>query len=753
MTKLVIVESPAKAKKIQSILGNKYIVKSSYGHLRDLSKKNLGVDVDNNFKPKYIVMKDKYKQVNILCDAKKKCDEVILASDEDREGEAIAWHICYILKIKPEKTKRIVFHEITKNAILEAIKNPRTVDINMVNAQQTRRILDRLVGFKISPLLWKAVKPSLSAGRVQSVVNRLIIDKESDIEKFERESYYQTSGEFNDNITGELDKKYKTRSEAFSFLDGCKVAKFYVRNIETKREKRKPPPPFITSTMQQVAGTKLKMSAKMVMRTAQTLYEGGYITYHRTDSVVLSKQAISQIKGYIEKKYGDKYIKIRKYKSKSKGAQEAHEAIRPTNINANTEELSTFEKKLYMLIWKRAIASQMAEMLVDVTKIEIEVTTSKSKFIAKTEKIIFKGYMILYEKKETKDVEKKKKKIDISKILIGNELKYKKIESTQKYTNPKARYSEPTVIKKLETLGIGRPSTYASMVSLVQDRGYVEKKSKVGKEVEYEIITLFDNVITNKKEKTKLNAEKNKLYPTEIGKLVNKYLMKNFSNIVDYKFTSNLESKLDNVSQGTLEWKKLIGKVYQEFNPKVEELNKLKYDKKKRLVGKENNTGLPIYAYIARYGPVLQIGDKDVRYVKIPSGKTCEKITEEEANTLAAYPKILGKYEDKDIILNDGRYGLYIKWNDKNFNIKDKDKISLSNAIEIIKSNNKKVLREVSKTIKIMNGPYGPYVMYNKKFASIPKDKDINELTIEECKELISNKKKYVPNKYKKKKN
>ena len=393
-------------------------------------------------------------------------------------------------------------------------------------------------------------------------------------------------------------------------------------------------------------------------------------------------------------------------------------------------------------------------MLVDVTKIEIEVTSSKSKFIAKTEKIIFKGYMILYEKKEKDKKEtKEKNKIDISKIMIGNELKYKDIKSTQKYTNPKARYSEPTVIKKLETLGIGRPSTYASMISLVQDRGYVEKKSKPGKDIEYEILTLFANVITNKKDKTKLNAEKNKLYPTEIGQLVNKYLMDNFSNIVDYKFTSNLEGKLDKVSEGTIEWKKLIGEVYKEFNPKVVELNKLKYDKKKRLVGKENKTGLPIYAYIARYGPVLQIGDKDVRYVKIPSGKTCEKITEKEANALTAYPKILGKYEDKEIILNDGRYGLYLKWNDKNFNIKDKDKITLSSAIEIIKSSNKKLLRQVSKTIKIMNGPYGPFVMYNKKFASIPKDKDINKLTVEECKELIANKKKYVANKYKKKKN
>tara|TARA_Y100001958_G_C21242125_1_gene570275 strand:+ start:1377 stop:3629 length:2253 start_codon:yes stop_codon:yes gene_type:complete len=747
MTKLVIVESPAKAKKIQSILGNKYIVKSSYGHLRDLSKKNLGVDVDNNFKPSYKIMKDKYKQVNILCDAKKKCEEVILASDEDREGEAIAWHICYILKIKPEKTKRIVFHEITKNAILDAIKNPRYVDINMVNAQQTRRILDRLVGFKISPLLWKAVKPSLSAGRVQSVVNRLVIDKEKEIEKFERDSYFSTSGIFKEDISAELDKKFKTRSDAFSFLDGCKVAKFYIRNVETKREKRKPPPPFITSSMQQVAGSKLGMSAKNVMRIAQTLYESGFITYHRTDSVALSKQAVAQIKNYVEKKYGDKYVKVRKFKSKSKGAQEAHEAIRPTKINAKTEELATHEKKLYMLIWKRAVASQMSEMLVDVTKIEIEVTSSKAKFIAKHEKIIFDGYTILYEKKD----KEKKKKIDLNKILIGNELKYKKIESTQKYTNPKPRFSEPTIIKKLETLGIGRPSTYASMVTLVQDRGYVEKKSKPGKEIEYEILTLFDNVITNKKEKTKLNKEKNKLYPTEIGKLVNNYLMDNFSNIVDYKFTSNLESKLDKVSDGSLDWKKLIGKVYNEFNPKVEELNKLTYNKKKRLVGKEKSTGLPIYAYIAKYGPVLQIGDKDVRYIKMPSDKTCENITEEEANALSVYPKILGKHEGHDIVLNDGRYGLYIKWNNKNYNIKDENKITLKDAMDIINTSNKKLLRQVSKTIKIMNGPYGPYIMYNKKFASVPKDKDINELTVDECKELINNKKKYVPNKYKKK--
>ena len=750
MKKLVIVESPAKAKKIQSILGGNYIVKSSFGHLRDLSKKNLGVDVDNNFKPNYIIMKDKYKQVNILCDAKKKCSEVILASDEDREGEAIAWHICNILKIKPEKTKRIVFHEITKNAILEAINNPRLVDINMVNAQQTRRIIDRLVGFKISPLLWKAVKPSLSAGRVQSVVNRVIIDKEKDIEKFERESYYSTSGYFTEELHGDLDKKFKTRSDAFSFLDGCKVAKFYIRNIETKREKRKPPPPFITSTMQQVAGSKLGMTAKCVMRTAQSLYEGGYITYHRTDSVTLSKQAIAQIKSYVDNKYGDKYIKVRQFKSKSKGAQEAHEAIRPTKISASIEDLPPYEKKLYLLIWKRTVASQMAAMLVDVTKVEIEVTSSKAKFIAKSETVIFKGYMILYDKKEKET--KNKNTIDLKKIMIGNELKYKKIMSTQKYTNPKARYSEPTVIKKLETLGIGRPSTYASMISIVQDRGYVEKKSKPGKEVEYEILTLFNNVITNKKEKTKLNTEKNRLYPTEIGKLVNNYLMENFSNIIDYKFTSNLESKLDKVSEGTLEWKKLIGKIYNEFNPKVEELNKLKYEKKKRLVGKEKSTGLPIYAYIARYGPVLQIGDKDIRYVKIPTDKTCNKITEDEANALAAYPKNLGKYESKDVILNDGRYGLYLKWDSKNFNIKDKKTITLQSAIEIIKSNSKKLLRQIGKTIKIIDGPYGPYVMYNKKFASIPNDKDINKLTADECKELIANKKKYVPDKYNKKK-
>ena len=761
MKTLIIVESPAKARTIQKILGSDFIVKSSFGHVRDLEKKNMGIDVNNNFKPKYVTLSTRYKQITEIKSAYKDCNDIILASDEDREGEAIAWHLATVLKIN--NPKRIVFHEITATAIKNALQNIGTINMGMVNAQQGRRILDRLVGFEISPLLWKYIKTSLSAGRVQSLVTRIIIDRENEIEKFERESYYKVTSLFMNKLCGELDKNFRKRDECLTFLNDCKSAKFTIIDIQKKKVKRYPAAPFITSTLQQEAGKKLNMSSKMIMDIAQKLYENGFITYHRTDSTNLSDDIIGQISNFVIQNFGKEYLNIRKYKTKTKSAQEAHEAIRPTSINRisldNTDGIIPQMKKLYQMIWKRTVASQMAPTEVEIYQIKINISNRPEQFIAKAEKIIFPGFRKVYDYKEAnEDDDKNGKEIGtnqlkiIESLKLGMLLEYQNIICTEKFTNPIGRYSEPTLIKKMENLGIGRPSTYASIISIIQEREYVVKETRKGKKVDFLIIKLEKEkeYIKEEKGETILETERNKLFPTDIGHATNKFLLENFENIMDYQFTSRVEEELDEIANGKKVWSDVVARFYKTFHPQVDkmnaEANKGQNGKNKRLVGKERGTDKNIYAYIGKFGPVLQIGegnkDGDVKYVGLKKDQSIDKITEEEANVLLKYPRKMGMYEDKEILLREGRYGLYLEYNGKNYGF-EKDMgedITLKQAKECIEKRDKKIIKEIGKTIKIMNGEYGPFILMNKKIIAIPKNMDPKELTAKDCKELAEKK-------------
>lgn len=756
---LIIVESPTKAKKLQAFLGNDYIVKSSFGHIRDLKKdkNSIGVNVENNFNPEYIITKS--KQVADLKSSQKYCKEVILASDLDREGEAIAWHLAKVLNLN--NPKRIVFNSISKKAILDALKNPRQIDMDMVNAQQARRILDRLVGFELSPLLWKHIANALSAGRVQSVTTRLIIDRENDIEKFNSETYYKTVGIFKNGLEGDLDKNFKINDEANSFLKHCISANFTITDIQNKKVKRFPSAPFRTSTMQQEAGRKLNMSAKMIMSHAQTLYENGYITYHRTDCVDISPEAITSIKEYILEKYGKEYLNIRKYKTKTKDAQEAHECIRPTNINKENlddTDLTIQQKKLYEIIWKKTVSSQMSPCEVEVYTVYIDISQRSEKFICKAEKIIFPGYKIIYDYKDVDqdpDDKDSQKKLDrnlkiIDSLKIGQEMKYKTITSTEKFTKATPRYSEATLTKKMEDLGIGRPATTASIITTIQDRTYVVKETRKGKKVSYKVYTLENGTIIENDGETILETERNKLFPTDLGKDVNHFLLDNFPDILEYEFTSKIERELDEVAKGKKVWNNVVKNVYENYHPNVVKLNSVesKVVRKgieKRLVGKENETGKSIYAYVGKFGPVLQIGDdnnkKDIRFVSIKEEYSVDSITETEANDLLNYPKNLGKLDGKDIYLKEGKFGLYLNYNSKNYSIKDDidaANITLEQATDMVKEKDDKTIKVFNKTTKIMNGPYGPFIVYGKKIAPVPKTvEDPSKLTLDDCREFV----------------
>jgi len=756
---LIIVESPTKAKKIQAFLGNNYIVKSSFGHIRDLKKdkNNIGVNINNNFEPEYIITKS--KQVADLKDSQKYCKEVILAADLDREGEAIAWHLAKVLNLN--NPNRIVFNNISKNAILKAIDNPRKIDMDMVNAQQARRILDRLVGFELSPLLWKHIANAMSAGRVQSVTTRLIIDKEQVIEKFNSNTYYKTSSIFKNNLEGDLDKNFKDNRETKKFLNDCIGAQFNIKNIEIKKVKRFPSAPFRTSTMQQEAGRKLNMSAKMIMNCAQTLYENGYITYHRTDCVDISPEALTLIKDYILDKYGKKYLNIRKYKTKVKDAQEAHECIRPNDINCvdiNDTDLTIQHKKLYEIIWKKTISSQMSPCEVDIYTVSVNISNRSEKFICKAEKITFKGYKIVYDYKDVdidEDDKDSQNKLSrnlkiIDTLKIGQVLNYKIITSTEKFTKATPRFTEATLTKKMEDLGIGRPATTASIITTIQERKYVVKESRKGEKVFYKTYILQNDNILKKENETVLNTEKNKLFPTELGRNVNDFLLKNFPDILDYEFTSKIESELDEIAKGKKIWNNVVKNVYDNYHPNVEKLNSteskvVRTEIQKRLVGKENKTGKSIYAYIGKFGPVLQIGTGtnkgDVRFVSIKEEYSVDSITEEEANNLLKYPKNLGNLDGKDIYIKEGKFGIYLNYNGKNYSINDeidKNNITLEEAIELIKLKDDKTIKVFNKNTKIMNGPYGPFIIHGKKIAPVPKSvKDPSILTLNDCAEFV----------------
>jgi DNA topoisomerase-1 len=801
MKTLLIVESPAKAKTIEKLLGINYIVKSSFGHIRDLvkDKNDFGIDIQNNFNPKYKIMATRTKQIKDIQDVMKTIDRVFLAADEDREGEAIAWHCAIVFKIPLDELNRITFNEITKNALEKAVSNPRKIDLAMVNSQQARRILDRLVGFELSPILWKHVKPELSAGRVQSVCLKIITDKENDINNFLDNKFYKTIGIFNTNIIGTLNKLFEKEQEALDFLESAKSSIYSIENIETKRNEKRPPPPYITSSIQQDVGNRYGIPAKKIMSILQTLYEGGLITYHRTDSTNLSSFAMDEIKKYISTHIGENYLHPRLYKTKSKCAQEAHEAIRPTYFNKIEldDNFTDLDKKVYGLIWKRTVASQMSAYVYDAITVTINILNNISnnisnnipnnnelKFISKSEKAIFDGYKKIYQEV----VDKNDDEDDIllndnifANLKIGTTLDLNKITSTEKYKNPPPRYTEASLIKKMELLGIGRPSTYANIIDTILDRNYVEKKDVDGKKVdtcEFTYVNKKDtnkdtnkdskNEITKKVIKISIGAEKKKMIPTEIGKITLEFLEKNFQDIVNYGFTNSMENKLDIIASGTLEWTQAVSEFYSMFHPKVELLNSTPSQKsvnnKKRIVGMNDN-GKNIYAYIAKYGPVLQIGednDKEKKYIKLDEKFNVETVTLDDIQSMIKFPKHLGKHKESDIVIKNGPYGYYLVYNGKNYKIPTEfnELLTLEEAIQCIENtyikehvdpdtsgisndNNTETIQSVNKNVKsigdyhIKIGKYGPYILYNGKFYKIKNEYVPENLTEEDCVKIV----------------
>ena len=758
---LVIVESPAKAKKIEEFLGKDYKVMSSYGHIRDLKKKELSIN-EKTMEPDYEIPEEKKKLVTELKTNAKKAKKIWLASDEDREGEAISWHLCEVLGLDEEKTNRIVFHEITKQAILDAIKNPRHLDMNLVNAQQARRVLDRLVGFKLSPILWRKVKPALSAGRVQSVAVRLIVEREREIQKFQSVPYYRITAIFalisdSGNATevkAELDQRFNTHEEVEAFLEKCKDAKFMVESVTKKPLKRSPAPPFTTSTLQQEAARKLGFTVVQTMMIAQKLYESGRITYMRTDSVNLSTLCTNASKDEIIREYGKEYSQARAYHTSSKGAQEAHEAIRPTYMNEPTIEGTVQEKRLYELIWKRTIASQMADAQLEKTTISINIGNTSEKFVATGEVVSFDGFLKVY--LESTDDEEHAE--DASHILPalkeGDELQRREILATEKYSLAPARYTEASLVKKLEDLGIGRPSTYAPTISTIQQRQYVTKGDKTGEERTFTIDSLKGIKITQKLKKEMAGSEKGKLLPTDIGIVVNDFLMENFPNIMNYNFTADVEKKFDDIAEGKTEWTNWMKDFDKGFEPEVKEVLEARNQHKagERNLGNDPKTGKPVFVKIGRFGPVVQIGsaeDKDKpQFAQLPSDKSIETITLEEALELFKLPRELGEYEGITVTVGSGRYGPYILHNRKYVSIPKEDDpltITLDRAIELIKEKREaeekrhlKVFDEDDK-MEILNGKYGPYIAYDGKNYRIPKAKheSAEELTYEECMEII----------------
>ena len=762
---LVIVESPAKAKTIEKFLGKEFKVKSSFGHVRDLAKKDLGIDINNNYTPQYIVSDDKKKVVSELKKEVKDVDYIWLATDEDREGEAIAWHLYEVLKLKNEKVKRIVFHEITDNAIKNAVQNPRGIDFNLVNAQQARRILDRLVGFELSPILWKKIKPSLSAGRVQSVAVRLLVEREREILAFKPVSSFKVQASFippssSNHFKAELNKRLKNKQETQAFLKDCKGAEFIIQDVVKKPSRKSPPAPFTTSTLQQEASRKFGFSVAQTMRIAQKLYEAGKITYMRTDSVNLSDMAIQGSKSYIQGQFGDKYLETRKYKTKSKGAQEAHEAIRPTYIENARIKGSNQEVKLYELIWKRTIASQMKDALFEKTTATINVSGRNENFIATGEILKFDGFLKVY--MESDDEEQNKVSKDLLPPLSkGEKLKMEFIEATERFSNSPPRYNEASLVRKLEELGIGRPSTYAPIISTIQQRGYVVKEDRPGNERKYQYLILKENNIKEETKTENAGVEKAKLFPNNIGMVVNDFLVKNFESIMDFGFTANVEAIFDEIADGKVDWQSMIDNFYKEFHKKVEEtLENSQRDKGERVLGNDPKTGKKLSVKIGRYGPVAQLGDvndeEKPKFAPLLKGQLIETITYDEAMELFKLPREIGEYEEKKLVIGIGRFGPYVKHNNKFYSLKkddDPQTIDKERAIQLIEEKRERDRNKYIKTfenhpeLEILNGRWGPYISYQKKNYKIPKDTDPSKLSYEDCMKIIENKGKTKKNK------
>ncbi len=754
---LVIVESPAKAKTIEKFLGNDYKVMSSYGHIRDLKKKDFSIDVDDNYKPIYEIPADKKELVKQLKSESKKADMVWLASDEDREGEAIAWHLYEVLGLTPEKTKRIVFHEITKDAILHAIENPRTIDIDRVNAQQARRVLDRIVGFELSPVLWKKIKPALSAGRVQSVAVRLIVEREKEIKNFKAEEYYRVvallhTANSPQPIRAELNKRLPDKASAMAFLESCKDATFSISDLTVKPLKKSPAAPFTTSTLQQEASRKLGFPVSLTMMVAQKLYEAGHITYMRTDSVNLSSLALGTIKQEITGSLGENYYKLRNYHTTSKGAQEAHEAIRPTYIAHHEISGTAQEQRLYDLIWKRTIATQMADAVIEKTTVEVSISGRKEKFVATGEVVKFDGFLHVYMESIDDEDESDADDGRLPKMETGETLSLDRVDATQRFTQQPARYSEASLVKKLEELGIGRPSTYAPTISTIQNRDYVEKGEKEGTKHDFCLLTLKGGSIGESKKTESVGSEKNKLIPTDVGMVVNDFLMDYFPDIMDYNFTANVEEKFDHIAEGQTKWNDEISAFYKVFHPEVDKITNLRLEHKvgERVLGTDPKTGKEVSVKIGRFGPLVQLGSTDSedkpQFASLLKGQSVADITLEEALKLFELPRTVGEYEGETVTAAIGRFGPYVKYGKMFVSIPKTltpQAITIDEAITLIKNKAEADKKRVVKTfaeepeLEILNGPYGVYISYKKKNYKIPKDKDAAALTVDDCKAII----------------
>jgi DNA topoisomerase I len=760
---LVIVESPAKAKTIEKFLGKDYKVMSSYGHIRDLKKKELSVGKDT-LTPEYEIPDDKKKVVAELKKSAKAAKKVWLASDEDREGEAISWHLCEVLGLDEAKTSRIVFHEITKPAILKAIANPRHLDMSLVDAQQARRVLDRIVGFKLSPVLWRKVKPALSAGRVQSVAVKLIVEREREIQKFESEPFFRVNALFcvagnGNEVKAELDHRFKTYDEAHAFLESCKDATFVVGDITKKPLKRMPAPPFTTSTLQQEAARKLGFTVSQTMMIAQRLYESGRITYMRTDSVHLSSFALNACKEEIMKDYGEEYVRNREFQTKSKGAQEAHEAIRPTFASTDHGEMTLQERRLYDLIWKRTIASQMAEAMIEKTTAVVNIDNRTEHFVANGEVVVFDGFLKVYrESTDEETIEKSDGVNNLPAMKAGDSLDRKNIVATERFTQAPARYTEASLVHKLEELGIGRPSTYAPTISTIQQREYVVKGDKPGKERPYTVDTLEDDTVTQEKKVEFAGSERGKLIPTDIGTVVNDFLQANFPEIMDYNFTAKVEGDFDRIAEGKEDWKDMLHKFDDGFEPQVEKVINQRSEHKagERQIGTDPKSGKPVFVKIGRFGPVVQIGaaggEEKPLFAQMPKDKSIETITLEEALELFKLPRKVGKYEGLDVTIGAGRFGPYVLHNKQYVSIpkgEDPMAITLERSIELIEAKRKAEKERHIKTfaedakMELLKGRFGPYIAYDGKNYHI--DKKLHEralagdLSFDECMDLVKN--------------
>lgn len=753
---LVIVESPAKAKTIEKFLGTGYKVLSSYGHIRDLKKRAFSIDIADNFKPIYEIPEDKKKVVEELKAEAKKADMVWLASDEDREGEAISWHLFEVLKLKPEKTKRIVFHEITKTAILKAIEHPRDINVDLVNAQQARRVLDRIVGFELSPVLWKKIKPALSAGRVQSVAVRLIVDREREIQGFVSEASFRVTAVFDDGngneVRAELNRRFKTKEEAKDFLEKCIGAEFKIEDITTRPVKKSPAAPFTTSTLQQEAARKLGYTVAQTMMLAQRLYENGLITYMRTDSVNLSELALGTSRETIVSFMGERYAKTRQYATKTKGAQEAHEAIRPTYMANQSVEGTSQEQRLYELIWKRTLASQMADAELEKTTATISISGMEDVFVAVGEVVTFDGFLRVYKESYDDDAEQESENRLLPQLVVGQQFTNREIQAVERYTQAPPRYTEASLVRKLEELGIGRPSTYAPTISTVQQRGYVEKGNREGVQRTYEVLKLTAGKIKESTRTEMTGSEKSKLLPTDVGTVVNDFLMEYFPAIMDYNFTANVEKEFDEVAEGEKPWTGLMEQFYQKFHPLVEQTLSVKSEHKvgERVLGIDPSSGKPVSVKIGRFGPMAQIGsaedEEKPRFAQLNKEHSLETITLEEALELFKFPRALGDIDGKPVTVGKGKFGPYIRYENTYVSIPktvDPLSVTLEEAEQMLKDKQEAEAKKVIKTfaenpdLQILNGRYGPYIAYQKKNYKIPENVEPADLNLDACFKVI----------------